>query len=389
MAETLIVVPSVVAALQGNTIFLDRKAVDGLRSYSELWPGPVRCLMRAGDPSSIAFGEAYRQEDLPFAIRIITDPLGHTPNVFDDAAVILLAGDNHQDLLLADGVTAPIVYVIEYTLATRLRINRLVHGLSFQALKSAVWTIGVEWQRRRAFRHAAGLQCNGVPAYRAYRKSTSAPLLYFDTRTTESQQITHAALVAKQEAIGTGAPLRIAFSGRLEIMKGADHLLPVVEALADLGVPFTLDIYGDGQLRAAIAQRIVDIGFTDRVALHGPVSFADVLTPALIERTDLFLCCHRQADPSCTYMETLSCGVPIVGYDNAAFAGIKALDNIGVCVRMDDVGGAARAIAALADDRSRLASMAAKAAAVGREHSFEREFANRVSHLQTLAKQPR
>lgn len=39
--------------------------------------------------------------------------------------------------------------------------------------------------------------------------------------------------------------------------------------------------------------------------------------------------CHRQGDPSCTYLETYACGMPIVGYNNQAHQGILASNNAG------------------------------------------------------------
>ena len=139
------------------------------------------------------------------------------------------------------------------------------------------------------------------------------------------------------------------------------------------------------RLLPAVAQLLKELQLGDRVTLHGPVPFDTALVPALIERTDLFLCCHRQADPSCTYMETLSCGVPIVGYDNAAFAGVLALAPIGRSVPMDRPRAAADAIAALDGDRATLATMMATAATVGRDHGFEKVFASRIAHLRTIA----
>ena len=88
-----------------------------------------------------------------------------------------------------------------------------------------------------------------------------------------------------------------------------------------------------------------------------------------------------QSDPSCTYLETLGCGVPIVGYGNAAFTGVLALGKVGMSVPIDDINGAASAIAQLSKNRQMLSSMMEAAARVGRAHSFEKEFAARVRHL--------
>lgn len=385
MAPTLIVLPSVRAVPDGKRFFLDRKAVEGLGLYAKLWPGPVRCLMRQGERGAIGYGDTFAPDDLPFQLALIRDDPTAQPEAFADAALVLAAGDNHRDFPLAGAVAAPLVYIIEYTLATRLRIVRLTERRPLRAAKSMLWTVATERKRRRAFGHAAGLQCNGRPAYDAYRAATPDPLLFFDTRTTDARQIGDTALAAKQADVSAGRPLRLAFSGRLEPMKGADHLVPVATALARRGIAFTFDVYGDGSLRGAMAAAIGAAGLADRVILHGAVPFEEALIPAMIGRTDLFVCCHRQADPSCTYLETLSCGVPIVGYDNAAFQGVLGLGDAGAAVPMDRPDAVAAAIARLDSDRPALAAMTATAARIGAAHSFEKVFAARIAHLRAIA----
>jgi len=341
--------------------------------------------MRAGELSAIGYGQYYRAEDLPFEIGIIDDRVDSASPLLADAAAILASGDNHLDFHFVDAAAVPVVFVIEYTLATRLKINQLARQDRVKRFKSAAWTVLTERKRRRAFRKAAGLQCNGAPAFDAYRGFVADALLYYDTRTRDAAQIGASALAAKQHAIREGAPLRLAFSGRLERLKGADHLIPVARAPVSKGVAFRLDIYGDGSLRREMDEEIARHGLGGIVTMRGPVPFETELVPGMIERTDLFLCCHRQADPSCTYLETLSCGVPIVGYDNAAFRGVLGLGDVGIPVRMDDINGVANAVTALAADRERLEILAANAARAGAAHGFEKTFDARIAHLRRIA----
>jgi len=49
------------------------------------------------------------------------------------------------------------------------------------------------------------------------------------------------------------------------------------------------------------------------------------------------------------------------------------------------VDGAAAAIISLSNDRARLVALSTNAAALGREHSFEREFERRIDHLRQVA----
>lgn len=385
MKNTLVICPSVKMVLDRRDLFLDIKMVEGLRLYAKHWTGPVKCLMRIGDRSDIAFGQTYKKSDLGFGIEVIGDDLLASRASFNDAAIVLASGDNHHDLDAVNVTKCPVVFIIEYTLATRLRISELELGRSFRSLKSATWTLLTEQKRRRAFGRAAGIQANGKPAFDAYRRLTPAPLLYFDSRVSERAVATISQVEAKAQICLSGAPLRLAFSGRLERMKGADHLIPIIQSLAKTGMRFTFDIFGSGNMADEMMADVRFAGLQDKVFFHGPVSFDEVLLPYLKTRVDLFVCCHRQADPSCTYIETLACGVPIVGYDNAAFEGVLELGDVGESSPMDDAEGLAKAILALDKDRVRLATMASNAIEVGRQHNFAATFELRVKHLQHLA----
>jgi colanic acid/amylovoran biosynthesis glycosyltransferase len=383
--KILIVLPSVPMAKDGDGFFMDIKAVDGLRRYCETWPGPVKCLMRLGDISRITYGQTYAVADLPFSIQPITDNLTVHKDLFENAAVILASGDNHHDLDIGKMTNTPVVFIIEYTLATRLRILQLEKGLSFKTVKSTMWNLLTERKRRAAFALAVGLQANGKPAFNAYQAITRAPTVYFDNRMTEAQLSWQPQMAEKSEYCISGQPLRMAFSGRLERMKGVDHLIPVLQALASKGLDFTFDFFGSGSLEGEMRSAVKAFGLENKVFFHGPVSFDEVLVPHLKQRIDLFVCCHRQSDPSCTYIETLGCGVPIVGYDNAAFRGVLDLGDVGVRVSTNKPKALADAIITLDRDRARLAAMAKSAIAVASQHSFEATFARRIEHLGIIA----
>lgn len=385
MTATLVVVPSVAMARDGEDLVLDIKAVEGLKLYAKLWPGAVRCLMRQGPAASILYSQRYKPAELPFSVETLPDNMGKWSGLFDDAGVVLASGDNHLDFGIPAVTRAPTVFVIEYTLATRLRILMLEKGLSFTTLKSIAWTLGTELRRRAAFTRAAGIQANGTPAHNAYRGLSRRPMVYFDNRVTEHDMITSAELKAKINYIRDGQPLRLAFSGRLERLKGADHLISVMRHLTDKSIPFTFDVFGTGSLRKEMEAEAHALGLANRVTFHGPVPFDAQLVPTFRRAVDLFVSCHRQADPSCTYLETMACGTPIVGYDNAAFTGLLKLAPAGLATPMDNTAALALTIANLHGQRDQLASMADAAAAFARQHSFEATFERRVAQLREIA----
>jgi glycosyltransferase involved in cell wall biosynthesis len=164
-------------------------------------------------------------------------------------------------------------------------------------------------------------------------------------------------------------------------MKGADHLVLVARELRRRGIAFTMDIYGDGDLASALRTSAVRWGLQDVVRLQGFLDFETGLVPRVSQSADLFVCCHRQGDPSCTYLETMSCGIPIVGYDNEAFHGILALSGAGWEVKMDDPRLIAETIATLSQHRERIAQASHAARRFGAAHPFEATFRRRIDHL--------
>ncbi|UCD75124.1 MAG: glycosyltransferase, partial [Phycisphaerales bacterium] len=248
------------------------------------------------------------------------------------------------------------------------------------------WTKGLERRVRRALRHAAGVQCNGTPTYEAYRSLTPRPLLYFDSRVTESLLTSDADLQARGAELIDGAPLRLAFSGRLIPMKGADHLPKVAAELKRLGVPFRMDIFGDGDLAGDMKQQIAALGLADVVHMRGVLDFQSGLMPFVARNIDLFVCCHRQGDPSCTYLETMACGTPIVGYDNEAAAGIVRNAGVGWLSPPDDPGRLAAMIAELNEIRPLLIEAAEKARAFAARHTLDQTMQARVDHMLTCCR---
>jgi colanic acid/amylovoran biosynthesis glycosyltransferase len=382
----LIVVPNVPAAAdEGDRLLLDRKAVEGLALYAALWPGPVRAVFRRADLGTPAYFDWFDRASLPFEVATAAPGASLAGLVKADGgpAIVLAGADDHRDLdMVRLAAPSPVVFTIEYTLRTRLDIVALSGLPRLRRWRSLLWNRARERERRAAFRRAAGIQANGTPAFDAYARLSARSMLYFDTRLTEALFVGIEGAARKADRVLDGGPLRLAFSGRLEPMKGADHLLPAARGLVARGVDFTLDVYGDGSLAAGMREEAAALG--GRVRFHGPVPFETALVPAMKRNVDLLLCCHRQADPSCTYLETLGCGVPIAGYRNAAFDGVLALGDCGVGVAMDDHAALADAVAALDRDRPRLAALTRNVASVAQPNLFEPVYARRIAHLRAV-----
>ena len=388
----LVIIPSVPAARNANLLFLDDKAVSGLSFYSEHWPGRLRCIFREGSAAAISFGRWREPASLPFDVAVIPEAAPIPDALLRGAAAVLGSGDNHLDFSLASRcrtLGVPVIFVIEYVLETRLKITALSEAPLVNRLKSMAWTIKSELDRRRAFVQAHALQANGVPAAESYANTNHDVLTYFDTRLSERHMATDQEIVAKQARIMAGEPLRLAFTGRLEKIKGADDLVRIAAALDRAGISFQLDIYGAGsiesEMRAALNSPAAAVTLREKVRIHPPVDFDRELVPIMRSEIDLFLCCHRQSDPSCTYLETLGCGVPIIGYNNRAWHGILNLADVGWKTPMNAPDEIARKIIDLNANRSNVADKMWTAWDFAKAHSFEAEFKRRIDHLWRIA----
>lgn len=379
MPHLLMIAPAPVMRLPDGRLRLDVKYVEGMRAHQALWDGPISAVLWDG-AASIPFGADYAPESLGFDLTVLS--AGATlPQVGAD--LIAAPADMAEVLDLADGAV-PVVYVVEYTLGTRLRIVALDQGRGVtRKLWSALWNIRMERRRRRAFRKAAGVQCNGYPAFDAYAGLNPQTLLYLDGRMRAHMMATPDEMAAKT---GYQGPLRLVHSGRLEPMKGGQDLVPIAQALQAAGVEFTLDIFGTGALRDEIRAGAEQM--QGRVRLHDPVDFETGLVPWMRSKADVFLSCHRQADPSCTYLESLGCGVPVVGYANAMWDQMARQSRGGWAVPMGDRAALIRKITDLAQDRSLVRSAAAAGLMFAQAHDFETEFSKRMAHFaQSLDRQ--
>lgn len=385
----LVLAPPVHVIPEEGRLRADDKFLSGLHRHAELWDGPLRILLRAGT-APLPFSRLVTERDFPGELRLLGPDEPVRAEHLEGADVVLASGDRHDQMDLAPlcaRTGARIVYAIEYTLPTRLRAAALDPDRSaLRRMKSAAWVLKEERRRRRAFTAADGLQFNGYPAHQAYGSLDPHGCIYFDGRMSLEMMATPEEMAARALRLGAGGPIRLINSGRLEPMKGAQDLLPAARAMLQAGVDFTLDIYGAGSLGAGIALAIASGEFGDRVRLHEPVDFETALVPLMRREADVFLSCHRQGDPSCSYLEAMGCGLPVIGTANEMWRPMAAESGGGWVMPMGRPAAIAACVAQLAAQRDRIAAAAARALSFAREHDFAREFARRMDHLAALAR---
>lgn len=363
---------------------LTHKIVDGLSLMARRWPGELvavfspRCRMDTNLDHA-----AFSRSELPFEVVVQESRRAARSELVRSAALVQLGVDHRHARIARACLLARVPYVVvaEYDLKTRLQIAAAEEESFARRARRMAWELRQEAVQRTVIAAAAGLQCNGVPAWDAWARLTPDPLLFFDSRVEPEMLATESDLAGR----GTQRALRLAFSGRLIPMKGVQHLPALALRLRERGVPFTLRIWGSGPLEEELRREIAAHGLGDQVTMEGALPFA-ALMDVVRGEVDLFVCPHVQGDPSCTYVETLACGVPIVGFANDAWRGLLARTGAGWSVPLGDVEALARTVDQLATDRASIAARAARALDFAREHTFGATFARRMVHLEQIAR---
>lgn len=392
---TLLILPGLPAVrTKRGGLIITRKFVDGMRSYAERWPGRVATLLNETTQVSNNLDniEVMPGEPLPFEIDTVKfGSTGMYRRIDQLGDVSCVLGGPHHQLhglpreLRARGIIS--VLCSEYSLKTRLDVMRSETRNPIRLLRRAAWEAREEILTLWDVTAAHGVQCNGTPTFNRYRRLSASAHLYFDARTPSNGFATEKHQQLRAERLLGNAQLHIAFSGRLLKMKGAHHLVQIAQSLLRRRLRFRMTICGGGPLAKPIALSIKRAGLSSYVKLAGTLDFERELLPMMREEVDLFMAPHVQGDPSCTYLETLACGVPIVGYANEAWSGLLDRATVGWESPLGKPEKLANLIAGL--DRNEIVERSAEALRFASEHSFESTFSRRVDHLVDLVREHR
>jgi glycosyltransferase involved in cell wall biosynthesis len=222
-------------------------------------------------------------------------------------------------------------------------------------------------------RSAHEVQCNGYPMYTEAARYTPRRLLYLDSRMTEALLIPDAVLEQRLSELGS-RPLRLVYSGRYENMKGALQAVQGVRAALERGADVEMDCYGAGSLAEPMRRVAATSG--GRIRIHDAIAFEELV--AHTRQFDLFICCHIQSDPSCTYLESMGSGLAVLGYANGMWSELAQRSGAGMVLEKNSPSSLADAIIRTAGDLRGLRDWSRNAINFARQHTFERESQLRI-----------
>jgi glycosyltransferase involved in cell wall biosynthesis len=102
--------------------------------------------------------------------------------------------------------------------------------------------------------------------------------------------------------------LRFALVGRLEYVKGLDLAIEVLSSPAWRERSWSLDVYGDGELRSAYQAQVVNLGLADRIRFAG---FTCDMDTVWREHHLLLLPSRAEGVPN-SMLEAMLCGRPVI-----------------------------------------------------------------------------
>lgn len=148
---------------------------------------------------------------------------------------------------------------------------------------------------------------------------------------------------------------RFVTAGAVSAHKGIDLILEASRVLADRGVRFSVDVFGDGDLPRYV-DRSRSLGIGDRVRFLGPLPQRDLLRRYAGYDAFLFPTWHREPF-GLAPVEAAGCGTPPI-ITRICGAAERLVDGVH-CIKIDrSVSGLAEAMAAVADGSVDVARMA-------------------------------
>lgn len=257
--------------------------------------------------------------------------------------------------------------VVRYTARTAPRFKT--------RLKARLTWRPMAFMERFLVRRAALGLFHGQETFEHYAPDCRNPQLVHDIHIRRDEHLPAKALPAKLAGTAQG-PLRIAYVGRADAMKGAQDWVESVIGAIGQGVDLRAEWLGAGPELDWMAARIREAGAEDRITLRGMVRDRVAVLQAIRE-AQVFLFCHRTPESPRCLIEALVSSTPIVGFDGAFARDLVTGHGGGLMVPQGDRTALTAALVALDRDRARLAQMIQGAHQDGAEFDDETVFHHR------------
>ena len=389
MGKTLAMIHNNPIRVADGRLFVDRKFHIGMRYYVGQVDARIVTVHPTSAPSSLIMDQ----------VEVSCDELGYEVVTVDvnragqpTAAGVeclrellakcdLMYGYGLGCIGLARELDIPYVMVLEYDLRTQIVVTTTAVSSPLRKVSRAVKCAVSYACDALDMRQARSVHCNGYPIYDETARFNANRLLYLDSRMPASLVIPEDQLLSRLQSL-PHRTLRLLYSGRYEPMKGAADAVSVAVDCLRQGMDIEMHCYGQGRLRDEMRRIATQAPVAGRIFVHDAIPYPELAARA--REFDLFVCCHIQSDPSCTYLESFGAGVPIVGYVNRMWGRMQAESDAGLVAPVHQPHQIAAKIRQLIGDVPSLRNMSVRARHFALAHSSEQEFAKRVSSINAV-----
>ena len=378
----LVVVPHGTLPYRGSgahdQVLVSKKTLSGMLAYQERWAGPVEMVTvgsRTDDSSNLGASWTDRA-DLPFPLHVM-DSIPQVLASMESIRPSVILAPHHTSFSGILSAPWPVALLSENPTSEAMVGELAAEESRVNRARIRAGGFRKENELRKMVKRAAGLQCNGWASWIAYANYSRSAVLFYDTRLSEG----HVSHALSSEKGYMGGDLRLAFSGRLILIKGPEHVLEADRLLTERGVGHTLTIIGAGPLEPLLRERAAPT-----VSFLKPMDFDSQWVPWIRDNVDLMVLPHIVGDPSGTFLEAAGLGVPLLGFDGMALKNLVDRYGIGWTVPRGDSAALADVAGDLARSPSRLEAAGRRGLDFMAEHHFEHEFDLRIEHLLALAR---
>jgi glycosyltransferase involved in cell wall biosynthesis len=375
------------ARIDGRMLKIDRKFHVGMQACLEVIRAPILSVHAESVPGAQTMDlveiplEQLGYRVMTLKIDDARRPLPSERNRLREqiAQSRLLYGGGFESQKMAQALGVPYILILECDLHAQIMVTATqVSNVARQGVRAVRSALRYATSDIPDMCRAHSLHCNGYPTFDDSRWFNSNRLLYLDSRMSSDQVIPEDRLEARLSR-RAGRPLRLLFSGRYEPLKGADDVVRVAIDCIKQGLDVEMHCYGQGSLRAEMERLAAQAEGGTKIQIHDAIPYPELVE---LSRTfDLFVCCHTQGDPSCTYLESFGAGLPVVGYGNRMWRRLNEESRVGFWSPIGQPQAVVDDIKKLASEFATLAAMSARARRFAIEHTFEREFKLRTDAI--------
>jgi glycosyltransferase involved in cell wall biosynthesis len=249
----------------------------------------------------------------------------------------------------------------DHASAARFHLTTMPPGPN--RLRKALWARSFLKTVEGCFSRSSLALLQGQEVFDAYKDIAPNPFRVLNVQISSEDHIGSVQLQAKLDRIERKSPLLISYAGQAIARKGPFDWLQALRGISEAGVEFQATWFGEGSLMPKMKHKAKSFGIEDKVSLPGSVGRNEIM--AALQKTDIFLFCHKTGESPRCLGEALASGCALVGYGTQYPRELVARRGGGEFAEMDDSRGLVDIIVSLDRNRTKLAGLVAAAAASG------------------------